>query len=210
MEREDANPTRRSLVSRLRRWDDQASWEEFFNIYWRLIYSFALKAGLTDQEAEDVVQETVLGVAKKMADFHYDPKVCSFRGWLLHVTRLRIKDQLRKRLPAAARSIRSARATTTLERIPDPMGGELEVVWDEEWEKNIVDAAMARVKGRVRPEHYQMFYLNVVKEISAQKVAATFGVSAAQIYLVKHRVSRLIKSEVRKLERTGVTPASAI
>src|SRR5256885_439904 len=96
MEREDANPTRRSLVSRLRHWDDQASWEEFFNTYWRLIYSFAVKAGLTDQEAEDVVQETVLGVAKKMADFRYDPKVCSFRGSLLHVTRLRVRDQVRK------------------------------------------------------------------------------------------------------------------
>ena len=96
---DDNNPTRRSLVSRLRRWDDQASWDEFFNMYWRLIYSVAIKAGLTDQEAEDVVQETVIGVAKKMGEFRYDPTVCSFRGWLLHVTRLRIQDQFRKRLP---------------------------------------------------------------------------------------------------------------
>lgn len=205
MEREDANPTRRSLVSRLRHWDDQASWEEFFNTYWRLIYSFALKAGLTDQEAEDVVQETVLGVAKKMADFRYDPKVCSFRGWLLHVTRLRVVDQLRKRLPAEPRRTRTNRATTTLERIPDPMGEEMDALWEREWERNIVDVAMARIKGRVRPEHYQMFYLNAVKQISAQKVAATFGVSAAKIYLIKHRVSRLIKDEVRKLERDGVS-----
>lgn len=210
MEHEDANPTRRSLVSRLHHWDDQASWEEFFNTYWRLIYSFAVKAGLTDQEAEDVVQETVLGIAKKMADFRYDPKVCSFRGWLLHVTRLRVWDQLRKRLPAQAPRTRGTRATTALERIPDPMGAELDAVWNEEWEKNIVNAAMARVKGRVRPEHYQMFYLNVVKEISAPKVAATFGISTAQIYLVKHRVSRLIKDEVRKLERKGVTPACSV
>lgn len=203
-EHDDPNPTRRSLVSRLRRWDDGASWEEFFNTYWRLIYSVAVKAGLSDQEAEDVVQETILGIAKKMGDFRYDPAVCSFRGWLLHVTRLRIVDQLRKRLPAASRSAHPANETTTLERIPDPAGAGLDTLWNEEWEKNIVDVAMTRVKRRVRPEHYQIFYLNVVKEVSAQKVAKNFETSVAQIYLIKHRVARLVKSEVRRLEQSAV------
>lgn len=203
-ELDDANPTRRSLVSRLRRWDDGASWEEFFNTYWRLIYSVAIKAGLSDQEAEDVVQETVLGIAKKMGDFRYDPAVCSFRGWLLHVTRLRIVDQLRKRLPAVTRYVHPRNETTTLERIPDPAGAGLDTLWNEEWEKNIVDVAMTRVKRRVRPEHYQIFYLNAVKAVSAQKVARSFETSVAQVYLIKHRVARLVKSEVRRLEQSGV------
>src|SRR5882672_12597302 len=123
-EPEDANPTRRSLVSRLRRWDDQASWDEFFKTYWRLIYSVAIKAGLTDQEAEDVVQETVLGVAKKMDTFKYDPEVCSFRGWLMHMTRLRIIDQLRKRQPGiSAKTQRNSDTsrTATIQRVADPV-----------------------------------------------------------------------------------------
>jgi RNA polymerase sigma-70 factor (ECF subfamily) len=124
---------------------------------------------------------------------------------LLHVTRLRIVDQLRKRLPATPRAAHAANETTTLERVPAPAGAGLDNVWDEEWEKNIVDAAMTRVKRRVRPEHYQIFYLNVVKEVSAQKVARNFGTSVAQVYLIKHRVARLVKSEVRKLEESGVT-----
>ncbi len=102
MEPNDLIPTRRSLVSRLRKWDDQESWQEFFSTYWKLIYSVAIKAGCTDEEAEDVVQETVLSVAKKMDTFRYNPEVCSFRGWLMHVTRLRITDQLRKRRPGVS------------------------------------------------------------------------------------------------------------
>ena len=31
-------PTRQTLLSRLKNWDDQSSWREFFNLYWRLIY----------------------------------------------------------------------------------------------------------------------------------------------------------------------------
>lgn len=207
MELDDANPTRRSLISRLRQWNDHASWEDFFNTYWKLIYSVALKAGLTDQEAEDVVQETVLSVAKKMPEFHYDPAVCSFKGWLMHVTRLRIIDQLRKRLPAAGHARTLTRTgTATVERIPDPAGDVLESVWEEEWQKNIIDAAMTRVKQRVRPEHYQMFYLSAVKEVGTRKVASMFGVTAAQVYLVKHRLANLIKKEVARLEKTAMPP----
>ena len=66
-------PTRRSLLSRLEDWDDQESWREFFNTYWKLIYGVALRAGLSDAEAQDVVQDTVVAVARKMQDFRYDP-----------------------------------------------------------------------------------------------------------------------------------------
>ena len=58
--------TRRSLVNRLANWDDQRRWQEFFDTYWKLIYSAARKSGLTDAEAQEVVQETVITVAKKI------------------------------------------------------------------------------------------------------------------------------------------------
>ena len=72
-------PTRRSLISRLRNWEDHTSWQEFFDTYWKLIYAVALKSGLNNTEAEDVVQETVLSIAKKMPSYEYDPARCSFK-----------------------------------------------------------------------------------------------------------------------------------
>jgi len=196
-------PTRRSLISRLRNWDDQESWREFFTTYWKLIYSVAIKSGLSDQEAEDVVQETVLSVAKKMDTFKYDPAVCSFKGWLMHVTRLRIIDQLRKRQrgiqPKNARQTQTSR-TATVERIADPASLKLDSIWDEEWQKNLIDAAMDRVKRRVNPEHYQIFYMNTVKKVAVRKVAEMFSTNVPQVYLIKHRVAALIKKEVRSLQ----------
>jgi len=73
-------PTRQSLLSRLKDWNDQESWKVFFDTYWRLIYSAAMKAGLSDAEAQDVVQETVIGVLKKLPDFEYDPRKGSFKN----------------------------------------------------------------------------------------------------------------------------------
>ncbi|MBI4663228.1 MAG: sigma-70 family RNA polymerase sigma factor [Verrucomicrobia bacterium] len=107
-EAEEFIPTRRSLLSRLKNWDDHESWRVFFDTYWKLIYGVALKAGLTAGEAEDVVQETVLTAAKTMGKFKYDPKVCSFKSWLMHLTRKRIADQFHKRMPAQSARHRSA------------------------------------------------------------------------------------------------------
>src|SRR5215813_15103282 len=91
--------TRASLLGRLKNLEDQTSWQEFFDTYWQPIYRLAVKAGLTDSEAQDVVQETIITASKHLPAFRYDPKVCSFKTWLLRLARWRIIDQLRKRLP---------------------------------------------------------------------------------------------------------------
>ena len=59
-----AEHTRKSLIARLENWEDQRTWDEFYRTYWRLIYSVALKAGLREDEAWDVVQETILSMAR--------------------------------------------------------------------------------------------------------------------------------------------------
>ena len=190
-------------MSRLKDWEDAKSWQDFFNTYWKLIYGTAIKAGLTDAEAQDVVQETIVTVAKKMNDFKYDPAVGSFKGWLLNTTRWRITDQLRKRRPADAPRRRRAEEddrTATIERIPDPAGCNLDAVWDEEWEKNLMDAALQRVKLKVSAKQYQIFDLHVLRNWPVQKVTKTLGVSEGQVYLAKHRITNLLKEEIKHLE----------
>src|SRR6185295_15357820 len=119
--------------------------------YWKLIYDVAVKSGLTDAEAQDVVQEVLLAVAKKIPDIKPDPALGSFKGWLLNVTRWRITDQYRKRPPAGTTHHRRSGQTnqTTVEgRIPDPATLELENLWDEEWQKNLLALAMDKVKQK--------------------------------------------------------------
>jgi RNA polymerase sigma-70 factor (ECF subfamily) len=94
---EDPISTRYTLLSRLEDREDQDSWKDFFDTYWRLIYSVALKSGLTEAEAQDVVQETIISVARDIQKFKRDRTLGSFKGWLRNIIRWRIADQLRKR-----------------------------------------------------------------------------------------------------------------
>src|ERR1043166_8349867 len=92
-------PTRQSLLSRLKDFDDHESWRDFFETYWRLIFNTAVKAGLTEVEAQDVVQGTVISGFKSMPGFKDDQTGLSKRGpvkrpgWV-------ITKQARKRMPA--------------------------------------------------------------------------------------------------------------
>jgi RNA polymerase sigma-70 factor (ECF subfamily) len=196
-------PTRATLIQRLKDWQDQSSWQDFFDTYWKLIYGVAVRGGLTGAEAQDVVQETMISVAKHMPTFEYDPAIGSFKTWLLNMTRWRITDQLRKRGPFVAdhqASEDTATGTRTVDKVVDPAIPDLDVLWDAEWEKNLLDAAMAKIKRRLDPQKYQIFDLYVNKGWAPEKVAATFGVSVNQVYLAKHRTTELIKEEVKRLE----------
>jgi RNA polymerase sigma-70 factor (ECF subfamily) len=201
------------LLSRLKDWNDQDSWRTFFDTYWKLIYHTAIKAGLSDTEAEDVVQETVLSVSKSMKTFEYD-QAGSFKHWLLTATRWRIQDQFKKRQKdvvhaALAKRAKTARkpdgtatGTATIDGVADPLGPDLDASWDEEWELNLLEAALTRVKRRVDPAQFQIFDLHVLKEWPVSKVARALRISRPKVYLIKHRINKLLKKEIARLRTT--------
>ncbi len=202
MSRSEFLATRRSLVERLADWNDSKRWQQFFDSYWKLIHGAARKAGLSETEAQEVVQETLITVAKKIDRLKYDPAIGSFKGWLLNITRWRIADQFRKRKGAVEHRQRFETArTATIERIADPAGFDLDAAWDEEWRRNLLRVATERVKRKVSARQYQIFDCYVIKQWPVKKVATDLRVSVAQIYLAKHRIAALLKKEVAKLEQ---------
>src|SRR5439155_27050336 len=152
-----------------------------------------IQAGLTGVEAPDVVQETMFSVARHMPSFTYD-RVGSFKTWLLNMTRWRIRDQIRRRESLAPRrpfSFETATGTSTADKVVDPSTENLDALWDSQWEKNLFEAAIAKVKRSVDSQKYQVFDLYAKKEWSAENVAAAFGISASRVYVVKHSVRHM-------------------
>jgi RNA polymerase sigma-70 factor (ECF subfamily) len=192
--------TRRSLIMRLGDWKDQRSWDEFYRTYWRLIYSVALKAGLREDEAWDVVQETVLTIAKQSLRDAYDPVRGSFKMWLWNVTRWRINDQFRQRgkVPAPTSTSEAPDQPTRepVENVPDTSGNNFTEIWEREWQQNVMKAALERVKMRVSPRQFQIFECNVLQGMNATDVRRLLGVSMTQVYLAKHRVGSVLKKEI--------------
>jgi RNA polymerase sigma-70 factor (ECF subfamily) len=203
MSAEPWSQTRHSLLGRIKDWGDEASWEDFSRTYSKLIYDTAIRASLTDAEAKDVVQETLLTVAKKIQDFHTDRSRGSFRVWLLQTTRWRIADQLRKRrhsMVSADFTSEEGSQTSVMHRIPDPASFNLEADWNERWHRNLADAALQKIKNQVDPAQYQMFDLHIIQEWRARQVAEKLGVKIRQVYFASYKISRALRKEIKRME----------
>jgi RNA polymerase sigma factor (sigma-70 family) len=199
--------TRKSLIERLNNWEDQRTWNEFYQTYWRLVFSVATKSGLTREEAFDVVQETIIAIARQVQRGQYDPRAGSFKAWLLQMTRWRILDQFRarKRQPSLADQGDSGSEDNSghiLDKIAVEKDNVLDKIWDKEWKDNIFAAALERVKAKVSPRQFQIFDCYVLKGMGVTKTSEVLGINAAQVYLAKHRVGNLVKKEVKALEST--------
>jgi RNA polymerase sigma factor (sigma-70 family) len=200
--------TRPSLLNRLKAGDDVESWKEFYRVYGKLVRDFALHAGLSDTQADEVVQETAIALSHNLPEFRYDPKVCRFKTWLLNQASWRIKDQLKKRRRSEGFAGQApvlpkddSTRTDAIHRVPDPAAEDLGALFETEWRKSLFTLALGRVKDKFNLKQFQVFDLLVLKEWPAADVAKSLGVSLANVYVTRHRVSAAIASEVKRLEK---------
>ena len=190
------NRTRTTMVRGLRDLEDQKVWNRFFESYWKLIYHSARKAGLDDADAQEVVQETVITVTKKIGDFDYDRSKGSFKGWLMQTTKWKVLDQFRKINRNANRE--NLDASENIEQIPDELP-DLDSFWKQNWQKELFDAALEKTKGEVNPLYFQIYNRLVIKEKKAKEVARELDVPVSQVYLAKHRVTEAIKKSIEQM-----------
>ena len=194
--------TRPSLLLRVQQWDDTASWREFDRLYRKLIFGLARRSGLSQADAEDVTQDVLKRVAETIHTFESDPQRGTFRGWLMNLTRWRIANKFARRPLEDRASNRSPRdepstGTATINRVPD--SADSDEAWEQEWQRHLLDAASERIARRVKSRHYQAFELYVRRGWPVLRVAAELGMNPATVYLIGHRLTKQLKTEVARL-----------
>lgn len=200
--------TRASLLARVRDWSDEEGWREFHGLYGPLIRAVARQSGLPESEADDVAQETLLAVAKKLPGFEYDPARGSFKAWLRLNVRSRIAEHWRRQsrraqaLEAVPSPAEGGSQTDFFDRLPDPRAeAALGAIWEREWETTLLRAAADRVRTRVAPRTFLLFDLLVLQRQALRDVCRVTGASAAEAYLAKHRVGKSLRQEVERIRQ---------
>lgn len=191
-----------TLLSALRDMRDCASWQHFHSIYRPMLLAVALRSGLREADAQDVVQETVIEVAKEMPAFRYDRARGRFKGWLLTIVRRRIANVWR------AKKYKHGDERVAREELIDPAqiesrpeeGSDFEKLWDEEWREHALRVAEDHVKHEVEPVQFQAFQLHVVKSVPARETARRLGVKLMEVYWAKYRIGKMMKKAVAEAD----------
>jgi RNA polymerase sigma factor (sigma-70 family) len=199
-ESESSLATRPSLLARLRDWSQQTAWREFDQDYAPLLRNVARRAGLTDVEADEVVQETLIAVAKKIGEFEHAGNRGSFRAWLYQQARWRIADRFRARSRSGATSLARSEPLEAAQTADAQSDQTFERLWDAEWQDYIRLAAIARVKRAAGARQFQLFELHVVQGLTVQAAAKAAGATTAAVFMAKSRIGRLVRKEIERLK----------
>ena len=210
----DSLKTRSTLLSKVRQGDEEG-WARFYEMYKDFVYAAARGAGLTHEEAEDLLQETMITVQNYISDFKPDSGRAKFRTWLRTIVRSRIADRYRrkKRDPLAKTVHDPTRpsedgGTSITDRIPDFNEVELDRLIDRKLEQAILAQARKLVKEEVRGEDYQAYDFFTVQGLGAKEVAASLGSSAVTVRVRAFRVRRTVERAVRRIVRALEAPKS--
>jgi RNA polymerase sigma factor (sigma-70 family) len=180
------------LLNRVRDWREDEGWREFYARYAPAINAHARRSGLSPEEAQDVVQATMVKIATYIPTFHYNRSFCRFRTWLNQIVNQRVigiwKERRKTRLPEeVVADLRSL------------MGIDLAASGDQvaqtELDHQMVHLCLARTRIAVKAHHWQIFEANTIYQLSAREVARRYGTTVANVWVIRHRLLRRFKEE---------------
>jgi RNA polymerase sigma-70 factor (ECF subfamily) len=172
--------------------EDAGAWDRFVRRYRPKIYGWCRERGLQEADAEDVAQDVIVILARKMASFRYDPSR-RFRAWLKTITYHALSDLIARRCRAVGDG-----PTPILETIEART--DLEARIDELFDRELLELALARVRARVGALTWDAFCLTTFEGHSGAETSRLLGIPVASVFVSKHRVQKMLREEIARRE----------
>lgn len=191
----DSPKTRMSLILKLKSDQDVSAWHEFVQIYQPLIYRMAIRKGLQEADALDLIQEVLTRVAKAIETWDPDPGKGSFRAWLATITRNMIVEFFRsqKRLPDTT-------DRSDIQRLLSNQCTPVDDSFEREHRRQVFHWAAAKVRAGVEARVWQAFWATTIDAKPIREAAEDLEMSVGAIYIARCRLMAKIRSHVERYE----------
>ena len=192
-------PTRVTLLERLRTGKDQTAWLEFESTYRAFIFSLILRMGIPNADAEDISQTVLTKVWQKIEDFEYNRNRGKFHNWLAAMTRNTVKDFFRtkKNFITGRDAVEYKEAYDSIEQQILP---EIEKLAREEWILHITNLAWENIKNDLHENKRDVFKY-ISQEIPNPEIAQKLGISETSVRVYKAEVFEKMRIEINRLNR---------
>jgi RNA polymerase sigma factor (sigma-70 family) len=177
---------------------DPQCWGAFVDRYAPKIYGWCREHRLQEADAQDVTQEVLTRLVQKLPTFRYDPYKGTFRGWLKTLTHHAWCDYLesRRRARTGEQNAEAVASLSTLEARED-----LLQALAEAFDLEVLAEAEARVRLHVSPRDWKIFQELAVDDRPGAVVAGELGMTVSAVLMVRSRVQKKLRQEVRRLEQ---------
>lgn len=192
----DWGRTRGSLLIRLRDAQNHAAWREFVELYQPVIYRLCRRRGVRHSDAEDLVQQVLILVARAVDRFDASSERGTFRGWLYRISHNVIVNFLSRDLPKnrAIGGDENAALTAAAEK-------ENSSLVRMEVRRQLFREAAQRAREEFEESTFRAFWLTSVEDKSIEETAAQLNKSTGAIYAARSRVLKRLRDIVQDLEK---------
>ncbi|MCB9857490.1 MAG: sigma-70 family RNA polymerase sigma factor [Phycisphaerales bacterium] len=189
--------TTSTVLHDLRDFENRAAWDHFVLRFRLPVLNFARSVGLSEGDAEDVAQETLITFAELFREGRYDPQRGRLSKWLFGIAH-RTALNHRRMTGRRAAVVSSGKSMTEDVAVGDASAAE---TWDREWAQALLEQCIERVRREVEPTTYRAFDLVVRENRPAAEVAEILGVNIKLVYNAKHRILRRIRELRESIEQ---------
>ena len=187
-----SSETSTSLLDRVREQGDEASWRMLVEIYTPLIRGWLKRQAGLDDDADDIIQDVLAVVVRRIPEFHREPRVGAFRAWMRAITINCFRDawKARRHVKPAA----DARVGELLQQLADPARG-LSRLWDEEHDRHVSQRLLQLIRDEFTEKTWHAFQRFALGDESAETVAAALGITVNAVFIAKSRVLAALRRE---------------
>ncbi len=184
--------TSASLLDSLRVASNQEAWSRMVELYAPLIRGWLKRQGAASNDVDDIVQEVLTVVLKKIAVFEKQPHTGAFRSWLRSITVNCIRDQWKKqnRQPTAGGG---SSFLSTIQQLEDPHS-QISQMWNREHDEHVTRYLLNQIRGSFKEQTWRAFERFAIDGLSAGEVANELNMSENAVFIAKSR----IMSELRR------------
>ncbi|HUE13474.1 MAG TPA: sigma-70 family RNA polymerase sigma factor [Planctomycetaceae bacterium] len=186
--------TRASLIVRLADAQNAQAWEEFARLYQPVVYRLARRRGFQHADAEELVQEVMLAVARAVERWVPDRERGRFRDWLHRIARNLMVNFLTRR----KHQVWGTGKTDMQQLLEVECDAESAVSqkFEVEYRREAFRAAARQVQQDVKESTWQAFWLSTIDDLPAAEVARQLGMSIGSVYIARSRVMARLRREV--------------
>ena len=189
--------TQVSLILRLRDASDADAWEQFVSLYHPLIWSVAKRLRMSDADAHDACQDTLLRLSQVVHQWSPSGSNSNFRGWLFRVARNYMLRQFEKDNKRTVSAVDQAGEQFLDQLAEDSTEGESE--FQLELRRQLFAIAIDAVKPTVKPLYWEAFRLSYIENLKVKETAERLETDVNSVYVARHRVLNRIRNEINKM-----------
>lgn len=181
---------------------DRRALEQLLSRHQRRVYRFGLKMCRDPEDAKDVLQDTLLAVARGVKDFRGASSVST---WLYTIARsFCIKRRRRSKFAPAEEASLEGESSAEVREIADTARGP-----DESLAGRQIEAALEKAIGELAPMYREVLVLRDVEGLTAPEVAEVLGLTVEAVKSRLHRARVAVREAVAPLLGVPEPPAPA-